>query len=144
MREWLKKHLLSSGFLIWFGFNIVFNFAPYFFLLPGGFFRSNMPSFTTYVTGGELLIIAVAIAADSTGAIILEKENKRSSRAKSSWLIIALVVLVIIIILASVAFVDVKFNQKELIPAQILKYSFSILLASFAVSLAARSYMENK
>ena len=70
--DWSQDHLWRTGILVWLGFNVMCNFAPYLFLLPSGFLRGEMPSFFSYVTGGELLIIAVAIATDSMGAIILE------------------------------------------------------------------------
>jgi hypothetical protein len=142
MRDWLQKHLFNSGILIWLGFNVVFNFAPYFLLIPGGILRNQIPSFSGYVTGGELLIIAVAVAADSMGYIILEKGN-RSHKMKLGWLNFTLFVLGGLILMASTAFVDVKRNTTDLVPSQILLYSFIIFLGSFAISLAIRSHLES-
>jgi len=143
MLNWLQKNIFSSGILIWLGFNVVFNFAPYFLLLPGGILRKELPSFTGYITGGELLIIAVAVAADSMGFIFIEKGINKSPLLKPGWLNFTSFILGGIILMASTAFVDIKHNSKDLIESQILWYSFLIFLGSFTISLTIRSYLES-
>ena len=131
---------MKIGILIWLGFNVLVNFLPYLILVGRGILRSNIPSFRGFVTAGELLIISIAVAADTAGTLI-EKLIK-SQHDNKALLVLFMILLFVFVFFGITSLYDVKFNSDELELAAIFNYSIAIFFASFAISLIARSEME--